>query len=453
MAHTISRRGFMTAAAGAAVAAPATLAAASRPAGPTAFAAGADKPALLGGPPVRGTPFPSWPVTDQREEKELLEVLHSGKWFRLEGKTVDRFEEAYARLTGARHCIATANGTSALFASLAGLGVAPGDEVILPPYTFIATLNVVFLHHALPIFVDSDSETFQVDARKLEAAITERTTVIMPVHLGGNACDLDTILEVAGRRKVPVLEDACQAHLGEWRGRKVGTLGAAGCFSFQASKNLNSGEGGAILTDDDALYDRCWSFHDNCRARRGRPVPPLGGRGANLRLTEFQAGLLLAQMTRLEEQSKVREENARHLTPRLREIPGILPARMYEGCTRNAYHLYMFRYQPQAFAGLPRTRFLEALRAEGVPCGAGYSPMNREKYVAATLASKAYQRIYPKEVLAGWEERNRCPANDRLCEEAVWLTQTMLLGPRQDMDDIVAAVRKIHASAAELAKA
>jgi dTDP-4-amino-4,6-dideoxygalactose transaminase len=453
MAHTISRRGFMTAAAGAAVAAPATRAAASRPAGPTAFAAGADKPALLGGPPVRGTPFPSWPVTDQREEKELLEVLHSGKWFRLEGKTVDRFEEAYARLTGARHCIATANGTSALFASLAGLGVAPGDEVILPPYTFIATLNVVFLHHALPIFVDSDSETFQVDARKLEAAITERTTVIMPVHLGGNACDLDTILEVAGRRKVPVLEDACQAHLGEWRGRKVGTLGAAGCFSFQASKNLNSGEGGAILTDDDALYDRCWSFHDNCRARRGRPAPPLGGRGANLRLTEFQAGLLLAQLTRVEEQSKVREENARHLTQQLREIPGILPARMYEGCTRNAYHLYMFRYQPQAFAGLPRTRFLEALRAEGVPCGAGYTPMNREKYVAATLASKAYQRIYPKEVLAGWEERNRCPANDRLCEEAVWLTQTMLLGPRQDMDDIVAAVRKIHASAAELAKA
>jgi dTDP-4-amino-4,6-dideoxygalactose transaminase len=449
MAHTISRRGFMTAAAGAAMATRATRATSA----PVVFAAGAEKPALLGGSPVRGTPFPSWPVIDSREEKELLEVLHSGKWFRLEGKTVDRFEEAYARLTGARHCIATANGTSALFASLAGLGVAPGDEVILPPYTFIATLNVVFLHHALPIFVDSDPETFQVDARKLEAAITERTTVIMPVHLGGNACDLDTILEVAGRRKVPVLEDACQAHLGEWRGRKLGTLGAAGCFSFQASKNLNSGEGGAILTSDDALAERCWAFHDNSRARRGRPAPPLGGRGANLRLTEFQAGLLLAQMTRLEEQSKVREENARYLTQQLREIPGILPAKMLEGCTRNAYHLYMLRYQPEKFAGLPHARFLQALQAEGVPCSSGYTPMNRQPFVAATLASKAYQRIYPGEVLAGWEERNRCPANDRLCEEAVWLTQTMLLGPRQDMDDIAAAVRKIHASAVELAKA
>ena len=276
-------------------------------------------------------------------------MLHSGKWYRGDGQTVSRFEDAYAQLTGARHCIATANGTSALYASLAGLDVAPGDEVILPPYTFVATLNVVFLQYALPVFVDSDPETFQMDARKLEGAITDRTAVIMPVHLGGNACDLDAILDVSRRRKVPVLEDACQAHLGEWRGRKLGTLGAAGCFSFQASKNLNCGEGGAILTSDDDLAERCWAFHDNARARRGRPAPPLGGRGANLRLTEFQAGLLLAQMTRLEEQSKAREENARYLTQQLREIPGILPARMHEGCTRNAYHLYMLRYQTGAF--------------------------------------------------------------------------------------------------------
>jgi perosamine synthetase len=446
MDHTISRRGFMTAAAGATVATRATGVAPA----PAVFAAGAEKLALLGGRPVRGTPFPSWPVIDQREERALLEVLHGGKWYRGDGQTVSRFEDAYAQLTGARHCIATANGTSALYASLAGLDVAPGDEVILPPYTFVATLNVVFLQYALPVFVDSDPGTFQMDARRLEGAITERTAVIVPVHLGGSACDLDAILAVSRRRKVPVLEDACQAHLGEWRGRKLGTLGAAGCFSFQASKNLNCGEGGAILTSDDDLAERCWAFHDNARARRGRPAPPLGGRGANLRLTEFQAGLLLAQMTRLEEQSKAREENARYLTLQLREIPGILPARMHEGCTRNAYHLYMLRYQKEPFAGLPRARFLEALRAEGVPCSSGYAPLDRQPFVQATLASRAYQRLYPKEVLAGWAERNRCPANEQLCEEAVWLTQTMLLGPRQDMDDIAAAIRKIQASAAEL---
>jgi dTDP-4-amino-4,6-dideoxygalactose transaminase len=126
---------------------------------------------------------------------------------------------------------------------------------------------------------------------------------------------------------------------------------------------------------------------------------------------------------------------------------------MHEGCTRNAWHLYMFRYQAERFAGLPRERFLKALSAEGVPCSGGYTPLNKQPFVQATLASRAYRRIVPPEALAGWEERNRCPANDRLCEEAVWLTQTMLLGPRQDMDDIAAAVRKIQASAAELAKA
>ena len=449
MDHTISRRGFMTAAAGAAVATRATGVASA----PAVFASGGEKPALLGGRPVRGTPFPSWPVVDEREDKAMLEVLHGGKWYRGDGQTVGRFEEAYAQLTGARHCVATANGTSALYASLSGLDVAPGDEVILPPYTFVATLNVVFLQYALPVFVDSDPETFQMEARKLEGAITERTAVIVPVHLGGNACDLDAILEIARRRKVPVLEDACQAHLGEWRGRKLGTLGAAGCFSFQASKNLNSGEGGAILTSDDALAERCWAFHDNARARQGRPAPPLGGRGANLRLTEFQAGLLLAQMTRLEEQSRVREENARYLTRQLGQIPGILPARMHEGCTRNAYHLYMLRYQAEGFAGLPRERFLKALAAEGIPCSGGYTPLNRQPFVQATLHSRAYERLYPKEVLAGWEERNRCPANDRLCEEAVWLSQTMLLGARRDMEDVAAAVRKIQAAAADLAKA
>ena len=324
MGHAISRRGFMTAAAGAAVAARREPPRRARPRRRSSRPARRSPPSSAAARSA-ATPFPSWPVVDEREEKALLDVLHSGKWYRGDGQTVSRFEEAYARLTGARHCIATANGTSALYASLAGLDVAPGDEVILPPYTFVATLNVVFLQYALPVFVDSDPETFQMDARKLEGAITERTAVIMPVHLGGNACDLDAILEIAGRRKVPVLEDACQAHLGEWRGRKLGTLGAAGCFSFQASKNLNSGEGGAILTSDDALAERCWAFHDNARARRGRPAPPLGGRGANLRLTEFQAGLLLAQMTRLEEQSRAREENARYLTQQLREIPGILP--------------------------------------------------------------------------------------------------------------------------------
>jgi dTDP-4-amino-4,6-dideoxygalactose transaminase len=170
-------------------------------------------------------------------------------------------------------------------------------------------------------------------------------------------------------------------------------------------------------------------------------------------MTEFQAALLLAQMARLEEQAKRRDENAAYLTGRLKEIPGITPARMYAGCTRNAYHIYMYRYDKAAFAGLPRAAFLKALRAEGVPASPGYSPLNREPFLERTLASRAYQRIYAKDQLAAWRERNSCPQNDRLCGEAVWHGQSMLLGPRADMDQIAEAIRKIQAHAGRLAKA
>jgi dTDP-4-amino-4,6-dideoxygalactose transaminase len=200
--------------------------------------------AILGGDPIRREPFPSWPVSDAAEEKALLGVLKSGRWGRGGGKTVDAFERKYAELTGARHVLGTANGTSALYTSLNALGVSPGDEVIVPPYTFVATINVVLLNYALPIFVDTDLETFQIDSNKIEARITDRTSAIIPVHMAGGAANLDQILEIGARRKVPVIEDACQAHLGEWKNRKLGAWGTTGCFSFQASKNLNSGEGG-----------------------------------------------------------------------------------------------------------------------------------------------------------------------------------------------------------------
>jgi dTDP-4-amino-4,6-dideoxygalactose transaminase len=416
--------------------------------------ADSDKPALLAGEPVRRAPFPSWPRSDQRDEKNLLDVLHSGKWYRGNGECVGRFEAAYAELTGAKHCLATANGTSALFASLAAIGIEPGDEVIVPPYTFIATINTVLLQYALPIFVDTDPETSQIDASKIEAAITDRTAAIMPAHIGGNVANLDAILAIAQKHKLPVIEDACQAHLAEWKNRKVGTWGTTGCFSFQVTKNLSSGEGGAILTNDGDVVERCYAFHNNNRARAatGYAFAYLGGRGANLRMTEFQGNLLLAQMTRLEQQSRTREQNAQYLTGLLKEIPGIVPARMYEGATRNAYHLYMFRYKSEAFGGMPRAKFLHALEAEGIPCSGGYGPLNKEPFLQTALRSKGYRRIYPKDVLDGWEERSHCPANDRLCEEAVWFTQPMLLGPRSDMDQIATAVRKIHTHAEALAR-
>jgi perosamine synthetase len=408
--------------------------------------------AILGGKPVRDRPFPDWPVVGEIEEKAWMEVLRKGRWCRLAGDFANQFEAAWARTLGAKHCLVVANGTSALITSLAALGVGPGDEVIVPPYTFVATVNAVLLHHALPVFVDTDPETFQIDARKIEAAINERTRCIIPVHMGGAAADLDTIAAVAARHKVPVLEDACQAHLAEWKGRKVSTLGDLGCFSFQGSKNLNSGEGGAILTNSDDLIEQCKSFQNN-----GRGTSTAGfsyvRNGANLRMTEFQAALLLQQLTRLDEQSRRREQNAAYLTEMLREVPGITPAKTYDGCTRNAYHLYMFRYDRAQFEGLPRAKFLEALHAEGIPASGGYQPLDKEPFLKNTLMSRGFQAIYGQNRLAEYLEKTHCQANDQLCEVAVWLTQTMLLGPRSDMDQIALAIRKIQKNGAKLAKA
>ncbi len=417
-----------------------------------ARSAATDKPAILGGRPVRTAPFPSWPVIAENEERAWMKVLRNGKWNRLDGDNARQFEETWAAKLGAKHCLATANGTSALIIALNALGIGPGDEVIVPPYTFVATVNAVLIQHSMPVFVDTDPETSQIDARKIEAAITERTRCILPVHLGGSPADLDAILEIGRKHNIPVLEDACQAHLAEWRHRKVSTLGALGCFSFQASKNLNSGEGGAILTNDSDLYRVCQSFHNNGRGDTGSGFGYVRN-GANLRMTEFQAVLLLEQLKRVDEQSRSREQNAAYLTKQFAEIPGIRPTRMYDGATRNAYHLYMFRYDKTQFANLPRAQFLKALHAEGVPGSGGYTPLNKEPFLKHTFDSRAYRAIYPDKQLAAWTGRNHCPANDKLCEEAVWFTQTMLLGPREDMDQIADAVRKIQRQAAALAVA
>ena len=449
MKSHLSRRGFL----GGALAGAAGLGLESHAdLGPSASSVAAATPALLGGKPVRTAPFPSWPKITAGDEKSWMEVLHQGHWCRNDGSYANRFEETWARTLGAKYCLATASGTTALATSLNALGIGPGDEVLVPPYTFVATVNVVLLQHALPVFVDTDPGTFQMDAGKIKAAITDRTRCILPVHLGGSPADMDRILAIAEKHKLPVLEDACQAHLAEWRHRKVSTLGALGCFSFQATKNLNSGEGGAILTDSEDLIEACRSFHNNGRGA-GAPGFSYVRNGCNHRMTEFQAALLLAQLARLQEQSRVREQNAEYLTKQLREIPGIAPARMYEGTTRNAYHLYMLRYDREKFAGLARARFLKAMQAEGIPCSGGYTPLNKEPFLKNTLQSRAYRSVYSAKELSDYEARNHCPANDKLCEETGWFFQTMLLGSKSDMDQIAEAVRKIQTHAAELAAA
>jgi Predicted pyridoxal phosphate-dependent enzyme apparently involved in regulation of cell wall biogenesis len=413
-----------------------------------------NKPVLLGGRKPTGYGFSKWPVYDQSEEKALLDILHSNEWGRLDGSVTAKFEAEYARINDTTHCLAVSSGTSALYTMLGALDVGPGDEVILPVYTFVASYNVVVLNYALPILIDTDPETFQIDADKIEPAITKQTKLIMPVHIGGSPADMDRVLEIGRNHNLPIIEDACQAHLAEWKGKKVGSLGLGGAFSFQSTKNLNCAEGGAITSNDEAFIRKCYGFHNQGQGGTSTSYTTgEGTRGTNLRLTEFQANLLLAQMTRLEQQAGKRSENAAYLTNLFNEIPGIIPAKLYEGTTNSAYHLYMFRYDKSKFQGLSRERFIEAMSAEGVPCSTGYGQMNSSAYVQGLAENKHYLKIYGEKGMREWLDRIRCPQNDTLTkEESVWFTQTMLLGSRTDMEMIADAVRKIQKYAGDLKK-
>lgn len=413
----------------------------------------ANTPLLAQQPPQ----WPKWPVWDiAADEPSVLNALRSGVWSR--AKIVEQFEEAWAKTIGAKACLTTVNGTNALICALANLEVGGGDEVIIPPYTFIATPQAVLQTGAMPVFVDTDPDTFQMDVKKIEEKITPRTRAILPVHIAGIPCDIEGIMKIARKHNLVVVEDACQAWLSEVNHKKVGTFGHAGCFSFQNSKNIPMGEGGAIVSDDEEFIDKCYSYH-NYGIARGSMIAKHGAvmsmAGTKMRLTEYQAAIGLAQLKRLDTQTTIRAENAAYLKSRLETIPGIIPYKLYDQVTRVSFHLFPFRYKKESFKELPRAAFLKALSAEGVPCSSGYITLNTQPFLAHTFQSKNFRKMYSPQQLdiAKYQERNRCPQNDILCnEEAVWFTQNILLGSRTDMDYIVSAIEKIHKNAEKLKK-
>ncbi len=415
------------------------------------------RPAVLGGAPVRTKDWPTWPIwKPETDEKQLLDVIRSGIWSR--AKVTTEFEQTWARALGVKRSLLVVNGTNALIIALNQLNVRAGDEVIVPPYTFIATISAVLATGAMPIFVDVDPETFQIDPAKIEAKITPRTRAIIPVHILGLPADMTRILPIARKHNLVVIEDACQAHLAEINHQKVGTFGNAGCFSFQNSKNLAIGEGGAVVSNDDSFMDRCFSYQNY-----GNPYGTVVGavstgsvrQGTKLRITEYQAAIGLAQLKRLDDQTATRNVNADYLKSQIKDIPGIVPYKLYDTVTRAAFHLFPFRYQKEAFKGLSRDEFLKALRAEGIPCSSGYATLTNQPYLNDAFQSKNFQKVYPKDRLdfTQYVAQNHCPQNDRLCnEEAVWFTQNMLLGDKSDITDIADAIGKVHKNAEQLTK-
>ncbi|HEX2036730.1 MAG TPA: DegT/DnrJ/EryC1/StrS family aminotransferase [Chloroflexota bacterium] len=406
--------------------------------------------ALDGGTPVRRAPFPSWPEWDERDERALLEVLRSGKWGSSAGSRVTEFQTRFAAFQDAAHGVAVTNGTAALEVALRAVGVQPLDEVIVPPYTFVASATAVLAIGAMPVFCDILPDTYLIDAADAARRVTPRTKAIVAVHIGGQPADMDAVLEVAQRHQLKVVEDAAQAHGASWRGRRVGAIGDAGTFSFQSSKNLNAGEGGIVLSNDRALAERAWSLANVGRVPQGAWYQH-ELMGFNLRLTEFQGALLLSQMERLPQQFEHRERNARYLDLALAQVPGITPQARDERVTGHAHHLYLFRYDERAFGGRDRAWFLRALRAEGIPCSPGYTtPLYRMKAVIderrkwAALAQAAGRAVD----LPDSPDAEALPVTERACAgEGVWLTQSVLLGTEADMAQIVEAVAKVQRAA------
>jgi dTDP-4-amino-4,6-dideoxygalactose transaminase len=405
------------------------------------------KLAINGGDKVRTEPFPVWPIWDEEDCQAVADVVRSGHWGCTSGKKTEEFETQFAAYQDCKYGICVPTATIGLHVALQAMDIGPGDEVIVTPYTFIASASSILQANAVPVFVDIDLDTFCIDPSKIEAAITNKTKAIMAVHIAGMPADMDAIMEIAKKHKLRVVEDCAQAHGASWRSRMVGSIGDAGVFSFQSSKNLTAGEGGIIVTNDEKIGDTAWSIHNVGRVRGGQWYDhPL--MGSNYRMTEFQAAILLSQMRNLDKQAATRNSNGLYLNERLAKIPGIKPLSRDERVTSHAYHLYIFRYLADE-VGVPRQTFLKALGAEGIHGSVGYTPLYRSgMFWVDPDKCPVGCSFYGKKVNYKDLHLEKC---ERACDiEAIWLGQNMLLGPKSDMDDIADAVEKVITNIDEL---
>jgi perosamine synthetase len=414
-----------------------------------------DKPAILGGKPVRPDGLSleaSWPVYDDTDIQMYLDAFKSKRWSEYSNSPKElsvRFEKEFAEFMGTAYCAATNSGTDALEAAQRAFDIGPGDEVITQTNTFIATAQTTFNLFALPVFVDSDPETFMINADLIEERITPNTRAILPVHIGGAAADMDKILAIAKKHNLVVIEDACQAHMGEWRNKKLGSIGDLGCFSFQEGKTLCAGEGGAVIGNDDNIMAKVDGYTNNGRDPRGqrRSFP-----GSNFRITPFVAATLMGQIRRLETQSEYRDGTSQYLEKLLSEIKGVRPTQKYTGQTRRSYYEYQLVYDKEFFNGLPKNKFRTAMQAEGIEFGNGIdSSLHLDPFIETYLNMRSFKKVFSSERLDKYRRENHCPVNERIGKETgLSLGQRVFLGTKKDMEDIVAAIVKIQKHSSEL---
>ncbi|MGA7932843.1 MAG: DegT/DnrJ/EryC1/StrS family aminotransferase [Kovacikia sp.] len=400
--------------------------------------------ALLGGHPVIETSFPHWPIFDQSEIEAVQSVVHSGHW----GGTnpvIVTLESAFATFQGTRHALAVTNGSQTMEIILRALGIGPGDEVIVPAYTFIATATAVLMTGATPIIVDINADTITLDPEAFRAAITPRTKAVMPVHIAGVTGLIDQILTIAREHHIAVIEDCAHAHGAESNGRRTGSLGIAGSFSFQGGKVVTAGEGGMIVTNDTPLYEKCWSLREEGRSYSSS-TPDIRQVGSNYRLTAFQAAIAQVQLQRFTTQIPQRLNSIEILDKGLSQIPGITP--QYRAPKDKAPgYLYLFYYDSEAFNGLPPHLFMKALQAEGVPCGrSGYPPMHKTPLFqnrAFGAGGGCLTQDRKGDYLPDYASLS-LPNVERVAREVVCLPHTTLLGTPDQIQGIVEAIHKIQ---------
>lgn len=410
------------------------------------------KLAITGGNPLRKAPFTTWPVSTKEEAHALEDVLTSSKWGGqpFPGKYASAFAKKFAAVHTAKYAQCVNTGTVAIQAALKAIGIRPGDEVIVPAYTWEGTVGPVLLVNAVPVFVDIDPDTYCLDAKLIERAITPKTKAILPVHLGMRFADMDEILRIAAKHNLKVIEDCAHAHGGMWKGKGAGSMGDLGAFSFQSSKLITSGEGGAVITNNLEYMERVQSY---INAGRASATDQYHHRiiGFNYRMGEFQAAVLGPQLDRLPAQAKIRERNMKHFETRLQNTQAIGVLKPEPRITGQAPYGYVLKYFLEKAKDVPRAAFVAALQLEGIPCdGLFYEPVYKSSLFPLDpldFPALSWGREKPLDLRSMYS----CPEADRAAyHEAVWFPHQHFLGSTEDVDAIANAIHKVLENIEEL---
>jgi dTDP-4-amino-4,6-dideoxygalactose transaminase len=410
------------------------------------------KLAITGGEPSRKKRFDAWPMYTESERRALEDVLVNHNWGGqpFPGKHADAFGKKFAEFHTAKYGQCVNTGTVAIQAALKAIDIRPGDEVIVPAYTWEGTVGPVLLVNAVPVFVDIDPETYCLDAKLIEQAITPRTRAILPVHLGMRFADLDVIMPLAAKHKLKVIEDCAHAHGGMWRDKGAGSIGDLGAFSFQSSKLITAGEGGAVITNNLEYIERVQSY---INAGRASVTDKFHHRiiGFNYRLGEFQAAVLGAQLERLPEQAQVRQTNMAYFESRLRNTRGLGLLKPEPRITRLAPYGYVLKYFAEQVKEIPRAAFVAALQLEGIPCdGLFYEPVYRSSLFPLNpgdFPALSWGRPAPLDL----RKMYKCPVSERAAyHEAIWFSHHLFLGGKENVDSIADAIFKVLENIEEL---